>query len=384
MIIASCFIVITLHSISCYIAYITKYVLLEICVPVIDSDAHVVETERTWEYINNDDIRFKPVLAASREEPKNYRWLVDDKLRRRAMLSDIDHLRPVDRNTHTPENAREMSDIQSRLDHMDQLGIDIQVLHNTLFIEQVVDRIEVDVAVCMAWNRWLADIWSKGNGRFRWSCVLPLTSINDSLDQMRFAKNNGAVAVCMRPIESTRTLPDIYFYPIYEEAQRLNMAIAVHIANGNSAVCDVLRSPYDPGSSFAMFRAMTAVSCHSYMVSELPQKFNQLRWGFIEASAQWAPWVAHEARRRYEASGKAFPDNPFAEFQIYITCQNDDDLDYIVHYVGEDNLLIGTDYGHFDPSSEVDAISILKNRTDLDTKLITKIVDFNPRNFYAI
>ncbi len=352
--------------------------------PVIDSDAHVVETERTWEYIDDNDIRFKPLLASTRSEPNNYRWLVDDKLRRRAMLSDIDHLRPVDRNTQTPEDAREMSDIQSRLNHMDQLGIDVQVLHNTLFIEQVADRIEVDVAVCKAWNRWLADIWSKGNGRFRWSCVLPLTSINDALDQMRFAKDNGAVAVCMRPIESTRTLPDIYFYPIYEEAERLNMAIAVHIANGNSAVCDVLRSPYDPGASFGMFRAMTAVSCHSYMVSELPQKFPLLRWGFIEASAQWAPWVAHEARRRYEASGKAFPDNPFAEFRVYVTCQNDDDLDYIVGYVGEGNLLIGTDYGHFDPSSEIDAISILKSRTDLSTSLINKIVDFNPRNFYAI
>jgi hypothetical protein len=120
------------------------------------------------------------------------------------------------------------------------------------------------------------------------------------------------------------------------------------------------------------------------MVSELPQKFPLLRWGFIEASAQWGPWVAHEARRRYEASGKVFPDNPFAEFRVYVTCQNDDDLDYIVGYVGEDNLLIGTDYGHFDPSSEIDAISILKSRTDLSTNLINKIVDFNPRNFYAI
>ena len=351
---------------------------------VIDSDAHVVETQHTWEFVDNDDIRFMPVLSSTRDDPYNYRWLVDDKLRRRAMLKDIDHLRPKDRNTLTPNDAREMTDIQARLNHMDQLGIDIQVLHNTLFIEQVADRIEVDVAVCKAWNKWLADIWAKGNGRFRWSCVLPLSSINDSLDQMRFAKDHGAVAVCMRPIEGTRTLPDIYFYPIYEEAQRLNLPIAVHIANGNSSICDVLRSPYDPGASFGMFRAMTAVACHSFMSSELPKYFPELRWGFIEASAQWAPWVAPEARRRYEAAGKAFPVNPFKEFQVYVTCQNDDDMAYILEYIGEDNLLIGTDYGHFDPSSEVDAISILKNRTDISTNLVNKIIDSNPRNFYAI
>jgi hypothetical protein len=27
------------------------------------------------------------------------------------------------------------------------------------------------------------------------------------------------------------------------------------------------------------------------LMSELPQQFPKLRWGFIEASAQWVPWI---------------------------------------------------------------------------------------------
>jgi predicted TIM-barrel fold metal-dependent hydrolase len=46
---------------------------------------------------------------------------------------------------------------------------------------------------------------------------------------MRYAKEHGAVAVCMRPLEGNRLLTDRYFYPIYEEASRLDLAIAIDI-----------------------------------------------------------------------------------------------------------------------------------------------------------
>jgi len=40
------------------------------------------------------------------------------------------------RNMETPQAARELDDVELRLQHMEQLGIDIQVLHNTLWNEQ--------------------------------------------------------------------------------------------------------------------------------------------------------------------------------------------------------------------------------------------------------
>jgi hypothetical protein len=106
------------------------------------------------------------------------------------------------------------------------------------------------------------------------------------------------VAVCMRPLEGDRGLTDPYFYPIYEEACRLNMAIAVHIANGNPANCELWR--FLPGTrqlnGFALFRAPTVLACFLVLMSELPQVFPTLRWGFIEASAQWVPWIYNEVK----------------------------------------------------------------------------------------
>ena len=356
---------------------------------VIDADSHVVETERTWDFMDPADAQFKPTLLFSRDDPPKRYWQIDGKIRglQPQSLSEMDlaeRSRKSGKNIVTPQAAREMDDVELRLKDMDRLGIDVQILHNTLWIEQVTERPEVERAMCGSWNRWLADIWKQSDGRLRWSCVPPWMSIDAALEEMRFAKENGAVAVTMRPIEGNRTLVDPYFYPIYEEASRLNLAIAVHIANGNPGIVDVLRSPHDPGTAFGLFRIPTVASCHALITSDIPQRFPNLRWAFIEASAGWVPWVITESKNRYLGAGRKFPDNVLKEYNIYVTCQTDDDIPYILEHAGEDNIVIGTDYGHFDPSSEVDAISVFKGMEGISQKAMDKILYDNPKALYNL
>ncbi|HEY3117144.1 MAG TPA: amidohydrolase family protein [Chloroflexota bacterium] len=356
---------------------------------VIDADAHVIETDDTWEYLDPADRKYRPRLVSPDDDTKRQFWMIEGKIRglRFPTLTEKDleqRIQRTGKSATTPQASREMSDVSLRLRDMDRLGIDTQVLHNTIFIEQLTDRPEVDVALCRSWNRWLADIWKQGGDRLRWSMVPPLLSIPDAVKEIRMARENGAVAVLMRPIEGHRLLVDPYFYPVYEEAERLDMAIAVHIANANPGVVDLFRSPHDPGSPFALFRAPTVVSCHELLMSEIPQMFPTLRWAFIEASAQWVPWVAHEALGRYRAQGREIPENIFEANRIYITCQTDDDLPYVTKYAGEDNIVIGTDYGHFDTSTEVDAITVFKETAPLSAAMVGKILYDNPARLYGL
>ena len=46
--------------------------------------------------------------------------------------------------------------------------------------------------------------------------------------------------------------------------------------------------------------------------------------------------------------------------------------------------MIGTDYGHHDPSSELNAIHLLRNDKRIAPAVVKKILDINPRNFYAL
>ncbi len=355
----------------------------------IDADAHVLETEHTWDYLDPEHKQYRPLLVSPRGDERSERWLIDGKLRglRPLTLTEQELSRQSERTGRdvvTLQAARQMDDVELRLQDMDRLGIDIQVLHNTIGIEQISDRPEVDVALCRSWNRWLADIWRQGKGRLRWSMLPPTQSIPDALDEMRIAKAHGAVAVCMRPVEGNRLLVDPYFYPIYDEAQRLDMPIAVHIANGNPGILDLFRSPYQTGGGFAAFRIPTVMACQQILTSELHQQFPRLRWGFIEASAQWVPWVVEDAKERYAVQGKPIPENPLEEHRVYVTCQTNDDLPFVLKHAGEHNIVIGTDYGHFDASSELDAISILKNSTEISQESIQRIVETNPKALYGI
>ena len=151
------------------------------------------------------------------------------------------------------------------------------MLHNTLWIVQVAQWPDTEVALCRSWNRWLAEVWKRSQGRLRWSCVIPTMTLDEAVIQMREAKENGAVAVCMRPLEGDRLLTDRYFYPIYEQASRLDMAMP--FAPPTPTPPTVTSRGPRPGwrgclaSGFRIFRGPTVIACHVLLVSELPHVF---------------------------------------------------------------------------------------------------------------
>ncbi len=354
---------------------------------IVDADAHVVETEQTWSYLDASDKKFRPQLFSSADNSAMQYWFCEGKAIgfRPPTLTEQELIalsKETGRELKTEAGARELRDVELRLQHMDRLGIDVQVLFNTMWIARVADKAEAEIALCGSWNRWMADMWKQGKNRLRWSCVVPAMTINEALQQMRFAKQNGAVAVSLRPFEDDKHLVDPYFYPIYQEATKLDLAIAVHIANGSPQLLDQFKPRYDKMGGFAQFRVPTVITCLSLMMSDLPKTFPNLRWGFIEASAQWVPWVVKEATRRTGAKG--FPKLPFKDFNIYVTTETNDDFDYVLRYAGEDNVVIGTDFGHTDASSEVDAIDIFRANNEVTDPVKKKILDDNPRRLYGI
>jgi hypothetical protein len=125
--------------------------------PVIDANAHVIETERTWDYLEPSEQKFRPRLFYSPEDETRQYWAMDDKIRgfrfptlfERELRDFSDR---AGRNFATPQVARELDDVDLRLKHMDELGIDIQALHNTFWIERVTTRPEAEVALCRSWN----------------------------------------------------------------------------------------------------------------------------------------------------------------------------------------------------------------------------------------
>lgn len=336
----------------------------------IDADAHVIENESTWDCMLESEQQFRPkvVGAMKGDEPFDY-WLVDG------------HLIPRNNvGRDLPVEAREMTDLTLRLEHMDELGIDFQVIYPTFFITPLSHRPDVDLALCRSYNRWMAEIVKKAPDRFRWVLVPPLQSTEHTSEELRFGKENGACGVYMRGLEAERMLSDPYFYPLYEQAAELDLPICVHSANGAFTTHDFFAGD----SGFNKFKLTVVGAFHSLIYHGIPERFPRLKIGIIEVSAQWIPYAVHDLARRFARKGQTLSPQLLKESRVYVTCQTDDDLDQVLRYAGEDNLVIGTDYGHADTAAEIEALRKLRHEGKVSGHVIDKILDDNPRAFYGL
>ena len=76
------------------------------------------------------------------------------------------------------------------------------------------------------------------------------------------------------------------------------------------------------------------------------------------------PYAIHDYARRFERSGtKVDKTEVLRKNKIWVACQTDDDLPYVLKYAGDDMLIIGTDYGHNDTSSEILALAQAQEKT---------------------
>lgn len=343
--------------------------------PVIDADAHVIETERTWDYLAQSEQRFRPHTAAPTDQagagrPQEF-WIVDGRMlprRQNVGLKD------------TTEATREMADIDTRLHHMDQLGVDVQVLYPTLFLRPVTSKPEVELALCRSYNRWMADIWRHGKGRLRWAAMLPFRMMDASLEELRFSRDNGACAVFMRYMEADYLPSEPYFYPLYQEAATLDVPMCIHASSGSFATHEI----FSRGGPMGLFKLGCIGAFHSLIVSEVPDRFPTLRFGFIELGAQWVPYALHYIGRSLEIRGERLNDRLLAEKRFYVACQNDDDLPYVLGYAGPDTLVMGTDYGHADTASELEALQRLRDRGTLPAGAVDRILYDNPKALYGL
>ncbi len=359
--------------------------------PVIDADTHVIESEAIWEFFDEDMASRKPVLVPYRDPTggnlRNF-WVLDGKVVPKPQGKGGQALAtpPIDpdKRTSLDWRTRDLSDVGARLAAADKMGVETQVIYPTLFIAYLTDDVALEVALCRAYNRFQADVWSRGGGRLRWVVVPPLQNVDKSIEELHFGKEHGAVGVMFRGIEKDRSLADPYFFPVYREAGQLGLSVCIHTGPG----CPTLTEMTDSRLSFVFqhVRMLPVMAFHDLIVNRVPEKFPDLRIGFIETNSSWVPFLAHYLKRRLKTNrdGVVFSRSLFQDYRLYVACEADEDLPYLLNYVGEDNMVTGSDYGHQDQSAEPQLIELLRERNDVDPATMDKILVENPARFYGI
>lgn len=345
----------------------------------IDADAHVIETMETWNVVAEEAPTLMPMITrrVTGREIRNSEGFVQEEF---WVINGRVHNRDRNVGSNTSEESREMRDISARLLHMDELEIEVQVLFPTLLLRPVADNPRLDYALCKSYNRWLAGIWKEGKGRLRWAVAPPLRAPDKLRGEIAFGKDNGACAIFLRPLECELPMADEFFFPLYELAGEFDLAVCLHLGNGSFAIHDF----YTRDSTFTKFKLPMVGAVHSLLMGGIPSRFPKVRWGVIEASADWIPFLVNDIRQRLFKQGRRLAEDALAANNIYVTCQTSDDLPNVLRVAGEDNLVIGTDYGHADFSSEIEALRLLREKQELPTHVVEKILWDNACALYGL
>ena len=209
------------------------------------------------------------------------------------------------------------------------------------------------------------------------------------MDELRFAKAHGACGVLKKGREcGDRAASDPYFFPLYEEAGRLDMPICIHLGSGDATLSDATTTAV---SGLMGLTLPVLDAFHALVTDAIPQQFPALKFGFIETTASWVPYLVTELRRGHERMSWMRTFELHQELlranRFYVSCDTFDDLAHIVNLAGDDNLIIGSDYGHADMSAEIDALRILQEQGDkgqVSRAAVGKILDDNARAFYGL
>jgi predicted TIM-barrel fold metal-dependent hydrolase len=298
-------------------------------------------------------------------------WAIDGRLVSTGPVSETDAVKA----------DRELDDVQARIRHMDELKTDIQVIFPTIFLRPLTTKPQLDVLLARSYNRWLAERCAEGGDRLRWAVNPPTMDVEAAVEEVRWGAEHGACGVFWRGLDGDKLPGSTYFDPIYREAERQNIPICVHAATNNFVHHDLY--PEDPG--VWRFKVPGIVAFHNILTSRLPERFPRLRFGFVELSAQWVPYALHDWVRRAEKRGQPADRTALmAENRMYVACQTDDDIAYVLRYAGDENLVAGTDYGHADTSSELEALQRLRTREDVPPAAMDRILGDNAKALYGL
>lgn len=342
----------------------------------IDADAHIDETEATWEFMEGDDRRYQPVTIDAPSGPDKL-WSADGTTFRRPV-------RNYER-TGTSAATSQLLDVPARLRHMDELNIDLQVLYPTMYIRSRFEGHEdLEIALARSYNRWIASRCEESGGRLRWVAILPMRTIPEAVKELAWAKEHGAVGLFKKGYECGHNAGDDYFFPLYEAANDLDVPLCIHTGSDGS------KEALSPTAMDAM-RAFNPV----YQAG-IAEKFPKLRTGIIESGASWIPYLltcVSGSGRREHMQGITLDHelhvdlDLFRRNRIYVAVQSQEDIPYILRHGLEDNLIAGTDYTHADQSAELKCLDNIERRAEAGEYPVSvahKILDENPKRFYGL
>jgi len=341
---------------------------------VMDSDLHTMEPDGLWEqYLDEPFRRFAPRFARAAAGPPNQPTIrVGDltigevTLRPKLIHAGADlHRRAVARHPHNQVAAARGYDAETHLEAMDIEGIDVAILYGTRG-RQVLMHDDLDpalaAALARAHNDWTHDYCARDPRRLKFAAQV---AFHDpalaAAEARRAVRELGAVAVVGNPNPiHGRHVHDPDFEPLWEAVEELGVPVGFHPTGISSLRDDIARRFLDHPNGRAIGNAARnpmelMLAFGSLASGGVLERHPRLSCAFLEGTCGWLPWWLWRLDEFWEKFGPgsdvrigALPSEYFFR-QCYVATDADEKvLAQVVAAVGDDNIVVSTDYPHSD------------------------------------
>ena len=285
-----------------------------------------------------------------------------------------------------PEGTKGLTDVGARLAEMDKLGVDVQILFPSLWLNVGVHDPVIEVALKRSHNRWMADATGPDWGRLRWMINVPTGDIHAACEELEFGAEHGAAGVfllgevnavarraplAVPPVPEGRGVGTGHRLPRRGEQHRR----AAPLPGWSEGLGD-----HRPVHVRVRSRSSSTPS-GAVSGPQVGLLRSRCRVGALDARQEARLLGPSGSRSERDWRGEA---DVLKQNNMYVACQTDDDLPYVISRIGSENVVCGSDWGHFDIGSDPAALRMVAGRDDLDQTVRTRIVDTNARILFGI
>ncbi len=269
-----------------------------------------------------------------------------------------------------------------------------------MFLVNAIQNVALEAALFRAYNSYLAAACARSRGRLRWVAPVPFRDPQAAVQEIQRASDLGAAGIFTLGVVFDRHLSDPAFFPLYDAMSELDLSLCVHLGWGAPRVTELFT---DAHSFFCSATTPVIWSFVYIMAYGLLGRFPKLRVGFIETGAEWVPYMVNQLRRRStppskitpqsrpgvgrEAIDRAFYRDPaewFRAGRAFVACESEEDLPYLLRHLGEDGLMLASDYPHGDPSADEGFVSAIQRRQDVPERVKAKLMGGNAARLYRL
>ncbi len=284
--------------------------------------------------------------------------------------------------------GKQVYDMDTYLHDLDIEGIDVAVLYPTRGLNlSLVKQPDLAHALARAWNDFIGEACAM-HPRLRGVAMVSLLDIPEAVKELnRAVTTHGLDALMVHCHGYKVDLGSQTFWPLYEEAQRLNIPLAFHPnafgAEGTDRWNNFL-SAHVVGFAFELMQAFLGI-----MVSGVLERYPRLQVGFFEGGCGWVPYWLERIDEHYEKRPeeapllKGKPSEYVQDGRVFFSFEPEDAmLPYCLEHIGADAFLFASDYPHWDMNFP-HALSGLLERRDVTAEQKRKLTYDNAFRFYT-